>query len=395
MAGVETIEVGPPRDDRELETYGHLATHAFSGNPPATPEMEWIQELGQENFRLARIDGQVAGGLGLIRMGQWFGSRSVPMVGLGAVVVAPEYRSRGVASHLLQTMLGEMAGEGIPLSVLYPSTQAVYRKAGYEQGGLAITYRVPLSILPAMRAPLPMRRMAEPDMDLMQRLYTERARRTSGNLDRGPFRWYEQFSGKEVLNRYVIERDGGAEGYLVYHQQRRSGEGREIVVRDVVALTDDARQTVLAFLAGHRAMARDAILDGGPAEPLLVQLPQLGFSIYDYEQWLIRLIDVRAALLARGYARVVSAEVHLDVLDDVLPDNNRRLILTVERSEVSVRDGGAGTIKVDVRGLASIYTGYRSPLELLSSGYIEGNRDDLETLGAIFAGPAPWMSDHF
>lgn len=395
MGQAATIDVASPRDDTELEAYAHLATHAFSGNPPAAPEMEWINKLGRENFLLARIDGQVAGGLGLIRMGQWFGGRSVPTVGLGAVVVAPEYRSRGVASQLLQTMLRQVAAEGIPLSCLYPSTQGVYRKAGYEQGGLAIRYRLPLAVIPALRAPLTMRRMSNDETDLLEQLYREQARRTAGNLDRSPYRWYEELSGKEVLNRYAIERDSLTEGYVIYHQQRRPSVPREIVVRDVVALTDDARQTVLSFLAGHRAIAKDAIIDGGPAEPLLVQLPQLGFSVVDYEQWLTRLIDVPAALRARGYAKAISAEVHLDVRDDVLTENNRLLVLTVERGEMTVHEGGNGAVKVDIRGLASIYTGYRSPLELLSSGYIEGEQDDLEQLGAIFAGPTPWMPDHF
>lgn len=390
------IEIGPPRDEAELIAYAHWAAHAFADNPSANPEMDWIEHLGAEHFVLARINGRVIGGLGQIPMGQWFGGHTVPTLGLGAVVVAPEARSRGVASRLLRESLDIAARQGFSLSALYPSTHTVYRKAGYEQGGLAIRYRVPLHAIPSGKAPLTIRRLDEGGTKLMAELYAEQARRTAGNLDRSPFRWYEQFAGGEVLNRYVVERDGVAGGYLVYHQQLGSETlDREIVIRDVVALASDARRSILALLAGHRAATRFIVLDGAPADPLLVQLPNQDYVVTAYEQWLIRLVDVPAALRARGYAPEVTAKVHLDVQDDVRPANNGRFVLSLAHGQMAVEKGGEGRIRIDVRGLASIYTGYRSPFELLSSGYICGDDDGLGQLAAMFAGPTPWMSDHF
>jgi predicted acetyltransferase len=52
-------------------------------------------------------------------------------------------------------------------------------------------------------------------------------------------------------------------------------------------------------------------------------------------------------------------------------------------------------VKADARGLAPLYTGYHSPFELRAAGRLDGPDSDLERLGAIFAGPAPWMRDGF
>ncbi len=98
-------------------------------------EEDFPGRVGKENLRIARRRGEIAGVLGLIKMGQWFGGRSVPMTGITCVAVAPEHRSAGVATRLVVEALEEIHREGVPISVLYPAPQPVYRRAGSEQAG--------------------------------------------------------------------------------------------------------------------------------------------------------------------------------------------------------------------------------------------------------------------
>ena len=91
--------------------------------------------------------GTPAGGLALYRMGQWFGGRPVPLVGVGAVAIAPEHRGTGTAERLMEGTLRELRAEGIALSGLYPATQRLYRKGGYEQAGGRYHYSMPLARL--------------------------------------------------------------------------------------------------------------------------------------------------------------------------------------------------------------------------------------------------------
>ena len=56
---------------------------------------------------------------------------------------------------------------------------------------------------------------------------------------------------------------------------------------------------------------------------------------------------------------------------------------------------GDGTLQVDVRGLASLYSGYRSPEQVALVGQLEGSDDARALAQTVFAGPEPWMADAF
>src|ERR1041384_5381049 len=93
------------------------------------------QKLGLGNLRIMRHGGGGTAVLDMIPMGQFFGGRSVRMVGIAGVSSAPERRGRGAGVRLMREMLAELHAAGVPLSGLYPATQPIYRRAGYEWAG--------------------------------------------------------------------------------------------------------------------------------------------------------------------------------------------------------------------------------------------------------------------
>src|SRR5262249_31986324 len=109
-----------------------------------------------------------------------------------------------------------------------------------------------------------------------------------------------------------------------------------------------------------------------------------------------RVLDVAAAMTARGFPPGVSGEVHVDVAgDDIVPENAGRWLLRVEDGRAEVERGGRGTLRTDVRGLAALYTGFHSPADLRAAGFADGDDASLASATALFAGPHPWMADHF
>ena len=111
---------------------------------------------------------------------------------------------------------------------------------------------------------------------------------------------------------------------------------------------------------------------------------------------MVRVLDVASALAARGYLPGVSAEVHLDVTaDEVLPENAGRWLLRVEDGRGEATRGGRGAVRCDIRGLAAMYTGFHSPVDLRAAGFVEADDVSLASASAAFAGPHPWMADHF
>ena len=91
--------------------------------------------VGDENLRVARIGGQIVGGLGYYPMGQFFGGRSVPIGGIAGVGVAPHVRGQGVARAMVVDVLRSLRAAATPVSGLYPASLQVYRSCGFEPAG--------------------------------------------------------------------------------------------------------------------------------------------------------------------------------------------------------------------------------------------------------------------
>jgi predicted acetyltransferase len=104
---------------------------------------------------------------------------------------------------------------------------------------------------------------------------------------------------------------------------------------------------------------------------------------------------VAGALSARGYSPAVGAQLHLAVEDDLLPENNGRLVLEVADGQGRAQAGGEGRLRLHVRALAALYTGHLLAHELAALGMLDGSPADLALASAVFAGPRPWTPDMF
>jgi predicted acetyltransferase len=143
-------------------------------------------------------------------------------------------------------------------------------------------------------------------------------------------------------------------------------------------------------------MADAAVYYGMPCDPILRLLPERGHTVKLFDHWMLRLVHVEAALAGRGYPAGLTAQVHLDVADDILPGNHGRIVLAVEGGRGSVEPGGRGDVKVDVRGLAALYTGHATPWDVRIAGQLTAAAEEpLAALASIFAGPAPATPDFF
>ena len=398
MSDERNLQISPPTDDQEAGDFARLACQALFFQPDDFDS--WIKAEMLGNVRLARVNGKLAGGLVRQPMGQWFGGKSVPMAGIRMVAVAPEHRGGGIGARLMRATLEELHRDGVPLSTLYPATQPLYRRQGYEQAGTRLCYRIPTRAIDLGDRTLTLRKITESDMPQVREIYARRAQRTAGNLDRSEWLWARIFDPPAWVSPmygYLVERDGELEGYIVYSQKllAATAHDNEVTVVDFVALTGDAGRRLLTFLADHRSVAEHFTFYGAPADPLLYLPSEQTFKVTDRLDWMLRLVDVRAALMARGYPAGLTAELHLDVRDDVLPANNGRFVLHVADSGGETAQGGRGELGIDVRGLAALYSGHLSPGELQATGYVEGRARVLACAESIFAGPAPWMSDVF
>jgi len=410
QAGRASSGYGAPRGERDLAAFAEVASACFDVSLEDT--RAWFERGDLRNLRLLRQGESVAAGLLLVPMGQWFGARVVPMTGLAGVGVPAERRGQGAARSLLQAVLKELREAGVALSTLYPSTTTLYRSVGFEVAGGRYALELRLAELRAGRADraLAVRRATPADEPAIAEVAAEVGRRGTGALERGAYIWrrVRQPRGR-IVRDLVIVGAGGLEGYAYLSQRevpRSEGHEYEVVATDAAAATPAAGRRLLALLADHSGIARRAVLYGGPAHPLLMLLPERHYSVTLVDPWMLRIVDVRSALESRGWPAGVQGELALELSDALLPPNAGRWTLKVAAGSASVTRtapsrtsarGAAGgpALRLDVRGLAPLYSGHLSPWQLRQAGLLDGDEAALDLAAALFAGPAPAMSDMF
>ena len=392
---MEQIETRRARDPEDLETLAPIVGWAFGGG--TSRALEWLRTAGASHVRIARVKGRLLGGLVEIPMGQWFGGQSVPMLGLAGVAIAPEARGQGLALGLVRDTLRAARQQGVALSALYPSTFGLYRKAGFELAGSYCRFTLQLRQLPRVARPASIEALGDPHQPAIETLYREVARQHNGYLDRGAYVWNRvRRPDLEHARAYGVLGADGLDGYLYLKVTAPRRAPLELALSDFVARTPAALASLFGFLSDHLTTVERATWTGGPSDARLLGIAErvIQSSVEDF--WMLRLVDVRAALLARGYPPLDTA-LELNVQDELLPENSGRYRLALEGGSprVESRTSAAPEVRLSVGALAALYTGFATPWQLAVAGRLEADAATQALLGSIFAGPAPGLADFF
>jgi predicted acetyltransferase len=352
-----------------------LAMLAFGGDPaapvqPAPPG----RRLGVFDERGLLLGSAVAR-----PYTQWWHGQPVPMAGIAAVAVRPEFRGRGLVKALLDEVL---AGLDDPLSVLFPTAPGIYRRLGWEIVGSLDDTVLPLSALP-QHGGTGLRPATEADLPELAALYADRGRAGSGLLTRtGP--GFVKGPGA-LLERSVLSvavEDGGITGYLAYDRGRGYHSEEPLKVWELLSSTPTAARSLLASLAGWSAVT-DRVSWRGPTADLARQLDARLPPPATVQPWMLRVVNPVEAIAARGFAAGTAS------LPVSLAGTSYRLEVDGGRGQLTPVPGGGG-VEVSATGLALLYAGIGRGLA--SRGLADGASGELE---AVFAGPQPEILDYF
>ncbi|MGB5960988.1 MAG: GNAT family N-acetyltransferase [Coleofasciculaceae cyanobacterium] len=392
MTQYEYSDISNPQAAKSL---GVILGQCF-GDPSPTGWETYAKLVGRENFRLIRQAGNVAGGLAILSVGQWYNFKIVPTAAIASVGIAPEYRGSGTAAALLSNTLKELYTNGVALSVLYAATQRLYRKVGYEQAGNFCRWEIAADSIQISDRTLPIYPINLAEPELLFKFYHENAKATNGHLERNQCLWQlllEPPKDQEMY-AYLIGSEVQPEGYVIFFQYRESNEFK-IVIRDWMVLTEVAARRLWTFLADHRSQIEKIQWRSSIIDPLSLLLPEQTAKISVSDRWLLRVVDVAKALSKRGYPPQMKAQLNLDICDDLIEENNGKFILTVSGGRGEVTKGGTGDLQCNIRALAPLYTGLFTALQLQQMGQIKATHEALAIATQLFSGSQPWMSDKF
>lgn len=331
------------------------------------------------------------------------------IVGHAAVThigVLPSFTRRGIATELIRHQLRDFAARGEVVATLRASEATIYGRYGYGVASSSQSVEVHTARAGLRRDVGTGGRVRLLDTaqawELLPRIYAENRPARPGTIDR-PQSWWQGV-------RLRAESDPGA-AYVAVHGEPGSESGfvryrpidterwfvsdqRTIVVEDFFGPTAEAYLGLLRFLLGLDLVDRVLFwmlpLDD-PLPWLVADRRAVRVTAVHDETWL-RIIDVAAALSARGYGG--DGAVTIAVNDSALPANSARFAIAADGVTVTDRQPD---VTVDVEGLGAVLLGGTTWRDLAVAGLARA--DDPEALTAadrLFAVPeAPHAGFYF
>ncbi|MDT4938336.1 MAG: hypothetical protein QOG80_2007 [Pseudonocardiales bacterium] len=365
----------------------------------ARDDGRWVATLITEPHRLRIPDGAA-------------GTREITVDGLTGVTVNATHRRRGLLTRMLSESLDEARERGASLSILIAAEWPIYGRYGYAPASRSARY----SFFPRRRGAAltpsgtgQVRQVDPTDIGEIARDVFERSRfERAGQIDRDGDWWsrrlgldgYQPVNLGKAPTYYLHDGPNGPDGLLWWSAAKEfelDGELGEVTVGDLVAASDDAYRNLWAYLAGLDVVAQISFGRRPIDEPirwLLADGRALRENYAGDDLWL-RLIDVPAALSARGYAR--DDRIVLDVVDD---DSGRyghgRFVLDSGTGECRSTTESAD-VELTQRALASIYLGGFSLREQRVAGSVHENTPGaISRLDTMFATTLPpWNATMF
>jgi predicted acetyltransferase len=382
-------------DKADLGRSNDLRTRAFGALPEGVrPQWEIdVAEAIDERRLVAAYDGDKLVGRSMIwPFTQYWGGRALPMAGIAGVVIAPEYRGRGVGTGLMNETAVRGRELGFAVSVLYPATVPVYRRTGWEVAGAQTRITVDARLLRELRGSGVEVQEAGPGdaarlVAIMRELYA--AGRANGPRDYDVDELAKDIEDPDVIACIADD------GFVVY-----GWEAKEIVVYQLVAGSAATARALWAVVGSSSSVVERIHAYVGPDDPIHQLLGECVRQEVKQTRWMLRVLDVDAALKGRGYPVGLDVEIPLVLEDPLLAGNAvAGRLQVVDGSGALVVDAGIvddpNAVRLGPNGLAALYAGTPTA-SLVGAGLVHGGGvAELRQLDSVFVGRVPYLLDYF
>jgi predicted acetyltransferase len=326
-----------------------------------------------------------------------------PCAGLTSVGVNPARRRRGILSDLMRRLLDDAHERGEPFAALYASEARIYGRYGYGPAAPAMNVMI-TAPHGRLRDPVPDTERielidADEALGVLPGIYDRVQAASPGMMDRSPGRWQFRY-GNDLESwrdgcspRYHAVLDD--RGYVVYRLKEGSRDGvpdGTVRVVEHVAADPEASAALWSFCLTQDLMPHVDATQRPPDDPLPLSLDDPARArCTPGEPLYVRLVDLPAALTARGYA--TAGSIVLEVADASCPWNAGRWRLQVAPDGASCeRTTEEAELSLDTAELATAYLGQVRATTLLGARRLVEHRPGAaRRLDVLLAAPrAPW-----
>ncbi len=383
--------------------------HYFGQLPPPEDALNHFARVIEPQRVIAGFDGNdIVAGAGSFPFDLTVPGGQAKAAGVTVVGVLPTHRRRGHLRAMMRALIDDARARSESVAVLWATEDTIYGQFGYGMASMAAEIDLPREHTAAFadvdaggQTRLVSLGEAEP---LIAPIYDRVARETPGMFARTSAWWQDRLlidhpwrrQGGGALRCAVWENDGKPGAYAFYRVNAMFDRGNSSGHISVVEAMGDlprATHAIWRFIFGIDWLARIKAIFLPVDHPLLLSLAnprRLNFLVRE-GLW-VRLIDVGAALGARGYA--TDDSIVIDVADAFCPWNAGRW--RIGRGKVE-KTSAEPDLACDVRSLGCVYLGGFTFAQLARSLRVtEVRAGAIARADAMFRSDrAPWCPELF
>jgi predicted acetyltransferase len=383
--------------------------HYFGQNPPSDDGIKHFKRVLPHERVHAGFDGdRIVGGTGSFALDLTIPGGRVRAAGVTVTGVLPTHRRRGHLRALQRSLIDSARARGEPVAVLWATEDTIYGQFGYGMASMAAEIDVPRDraapFTPnAVRAETRLVPLEEAE-PLIAPIYENVARVTPGMFARTAEWWQDRVlndmewkrRGGGYLQCAVLESGGKPAAYAHYRINSAFEHGVQtgnIFVVEAMGDSPEATNAIWRFLFDIDWLARVKAIYLPLDHPLLLSLAdprRLNFLVRE-GLW-VRLIDVGAALSARGYA--TDDSIAVEITDEFCPWNAGRWRVARDGVEKTTAEAD---LACDVASLGCVYLGGFTFAQLARSLRVKELRAGaIARADAMFhSDRAPWCPELF
>ena len=394
-----TIEV---RAMREEDWNGFVEVREDAYHQPASAMNDNRHLFDLSEMRCLFEDGVMKATGRIYSFRQHLHGRWLEMGGVASIATRLEERGRGHIRRIIREMFVELRAKGVPLTTLYPSVYAVYRRFGYEivsEKRTITAANAPQLMIASGQKGTIRRGSVEADYELIRDLYERKAVQSQGYLERSEFMWKDRILRVPYLDEprrvYIWSDDQGTpQAYLLLNPN----EGGTMLVKELVAHTADGVTALLGLLTQDN-MLKEWTLETELEFPMSMFLHNPRVKTAVTPSFMARIVDVQLAWQTVA-PEARSGRAVLGVEDAMCEWNAGAWELTVEdgRGRVQAANGSeAVQASGDITVWTQLFYGYLTLDQAIFSGKLSIHDETIVPfLRKLWASePKPMMIDAF
>ncbi len=307
------------------------------------------------------------------------------MGGIASVSSMPETRHGGKVAELLKSSLRIMKERGQAVSMLGPFSYEFYRKYGWELGFDRLNYTIPAENLDGFKKIGNIKPFEEKDLDILNDIYTEYAKRHNCCTVRNKILWtdfvlQDPYGRNHPRYAYIWFNDQGEpRGYIVY-----SIRDNRLNITEMIYLDQEAKDGLLWFLFVHQSQIKEVYWSTAPDERLHLDFPNPRIKM-ELSPWMMfRVVDVKGALINRRYSGDIDTYFSISIYDPNAEWNNKSFSITIKDENIEVEEIDSGELSCNIQTFSQIFTGYVTLKEAFTRRRLLGNASAVEKMEKIF-----------